>query len=40
MVAIHPTRGYAFTSALEGKDLPHGGSPPNVISYHHSYQLG
>ncbi|SKB13611.1 hypothetical protein PL11201_520132 [Planktothrix sp. PCC 11201] len=28
------TRGYAFTSALEGWDLIHGISPTNVISYH------
>ncbi|CAC5344819.1 hypothetical protein PLAN_50024 [Planktothrix rubescens CCAP 1459/22] len=34
------TRGYVFTSALEGWDLPHGGSPINVISYHQSYKLG
>ncbi len=34
------TRGYAFTSALEGWDLTQGVSPINVISYHQSYQLG
>jgi hypothetical protein len=34
LVATQQTKGYAFTSALEGWDLPHGGSPINVTSCH------